>query len=451
MAQRAAEGEAARRWWILAATGGSLAIVLLDETVVGVALPTIRDDLGMSQLLSHWVVNAYLLVLTVFVAAAGRLGAVVGQGRVFIAGAAVFGAGSLASALSPGSAMLIAARSVQGLGGAALFAVGVAMTGIAFSDRERGHAIGLYGVIGTVAIALGPFVGGFLTDAASWRWIFVLNLPLVAVTIAIVASVWREPEYGGARPRFDGLGLVTLGLVLGPLVLALMQAPDWGWSSPAVIGLLLLSASALAAFVHTERRAADPLIELELLERPTVVGSNLVLASAQFTKIAVIVFGALYLQEAVGLSPFEAGAALLVAMGPVPFVGGWAGRITDRRGSRAPTLAGIVVMTAALAWLAAFAGESRFLLLVPGLLGWGLSIQFFFTPPETALMNAVPPEKRGEAGGIAVTAQMLGGTLGVAVLGAVLLDSGFAAVFALSAGVAAITWVAAYLLLGRGR
>jgi predicted MFS family arabinose efflux permease len=138
-------------------------------------------------------------------------------------------------------------------------------------------------------------------------------------------------------------------------------------------------------------------------------------------------------------------------MGPVPFVGGWAGRITDRRGSRAPTLAGIVVMTAALAWLAAFAGESRFLLLVPGLLGWGLSIQFFFTPPETALMNAVPPEKRGEAGGIAVTAQMLGGTLGVAVLGAVLLDSGFAAVFALSAGVAAITWVAAYLLLGRGR
>ncbi|MBW8060230.1 MAG: MFS transporter [Solirubrobacterales bacterium] len=442
-------GDANRRWWVLGATGGSLAIVLLDEVVVGVALPTIRDDLGMSQLASHWIVNAYMLALTAFVAAGGRLGDVIGHRPVFIGGAVVFGAASLASGLAASGEWLLASRAAQGAGAAALWSTGVAMTGMVFPAGERGRAFAYYTLGGTAAMLVGPFVGGLLTEFASWRWIFFLNLPVAAGVVWVTVAAWREPpETATDRPSFDLPGLTSLSAVLLPLVLALMQAPDWGWGSPAVIVLLAAAAAALPVFLLVESRVSEPLIDIELFRRPTVVGANLVLLAAQFSKIAMIVFGALFLQDKIGMSPFEAGVAILAALAPVALTIRRAGRMTDEIGSRLPTLVGTATMTAGLAWVAIFASQESYPLLLPGLVLWGLSLPFFFTPPRAAVLDIVPLDKHGEAGGVLTTAQMLGGTLGVSLLGAVLVDSGsYSALFGLAAAVTAGAWCATFFLI----
>jgi EmrB/QacA subfamily drug resistance transporter len=450
MSSRLRIDDANRRWWILAATGGSLGIVLLDETMVGVALPTIRDELGLSQLLAQWVVNAYVLALTVFVAAAGRLGDIFGHRPVFIAGAAILGAGALVSGLAGGGAGIIVGRAVQGLGSAAILSLGIAMTGIVFSVRERGLGLGIYGVIGAAAAAVAPFLGGVLTDLASWRWIFLLNLPLVTAVIAIISLSWREPEGATEHTSLDIRGLVLLPAFLVPLVLALMQGPEWGWGSMAVVGLLTFSAVTLVLFVSVERRSPDPLIDLGLLRLPTLVGANLVIFCAQFSKMAVIVFGALFLQDRLGMSPLLAGTALLAAFMPTLLTSVWSGSLTDRRGSRLPTLVGVAVTVASLLWLAILLPAERYLLLLPGLFVWGAALSFLFTPPQTAIMNSVAARKRGEAAGIASTGRQLGGALAVATLGAVFVGTGsFAAVFWIAAGVTAVVWVAGLVLIER--
>lgn len=419
-------------------------MVLLDETVVGVALDTIREDLGMSDLFSHWVVNAYLLTLTLSVAAAGRLADVIGVRDTFLVGAAVFGVASVAAGIAQSGEWLVAARAVQGVGGAFMFTIGTTMCGIAFEERQRGFAIGIYGVIGTIAIALGPFVGGVLVEFASWRWIFFLNIPIALAAVAIVLTAWRDPEGIGTRPHFDVRGLLGLSLLLGPLVLALMQAPEWGWDDPATIGLLALSALGGLVFTRVELRVPEPLIELELLARPTVLGANLTLLFAQFGKVSLIVFGALYLQGPVGFTPLEAGAALLLANALVPPGALIAGRVTDSRGARGPLLLGLVCVTASFAWIAALAGEESLPVLIPGLLLYGWSQGFLFGPAIAAILNAVPPEKRGEASGVLTTAQMLGGALAVPVLGAALLDHGYTEVFWVTAGLALVTLVISF-------
>ncbi len=442
--------EANRKWWVLAATGGSLGIVLLDETVVGVALPTLRDELGMSQLASHWIVNAYLLALAALVAAGGRIGDLIGLRTVFCGGAAIFAIGSLASGLAQSGEWIIVSRVVQGVGAAGMWSTGIGMTASVFGPSERGKAFAYYGFGGTIALCLGPFVGGLLTELASWRWIFFINLPIAAGVIAVMVAAWREPERTAPRPAFDYRGLALSALVLVPLVLGLMQGPDWGWDSTSVLALFAIAILALPAFVWLELRAAAPLIDVRLLRQKTVVASNVALAAAQFSKMSVIIFGALFLQDRLGMSPLEAGAALLaataaVAIGLVP-----SGRLTDQHGARLPTLLGVSGMVIGLVWLAIFVPEKSYPLLLPGFVLWGASLPFFFTPPRSATMNVVPEEKHGEAGGVLTTSQMLGGTLGISILGAILVDAGsYAAIFAVTAGVTAFAWIVCFLLMQR--
>ncbi len=440
-----------RRWWILAAAGMSLIVVVLDETMIGVALPTIRDEFGMSPTLSQWVVSAYVLALTASVAAGGRLGDIVGHRPVYVGGAVVLAVGTLVVALAQSSVTILAGRVIQGLGTATLFAIGIAMIGIAFPAKQRGIAFGIYGLVGTTFNLWTPLVAGVVTDLASWRWLFYASLPIVAATALIVALAWREPEPARARrPSFDTVGLGLLLVFLVPLVLALMQAPDWGWTSASVLGLFALSGVGLATFVRAEERARDPLINLSLVRIPTVAGSDLVYFCGQFTKIAVLLFGALYLQDDLGFSALEAGAALLAATVGLPLTAILAGRLTDRHGPRMPMLAGLVAMIASLVWLAIFVPTDSYVLLAPGFFVYGLSLSFFFSPPQTAIMNAVPAESRGETAGVAAMTRTLGGTLAVAILGSVLVATGsFAAVFWIAAGVTIAAFITAYLLVER--
>lgn len=369
---------------------------------------------------------------------------------MFMIGIAVVIVGSVGAGLAQGEAWILAARAVQGAGAAILYPLGFAMTGIAFSDRERGTGIAVAGVISAVLAATGPFVGGLLTDVASWRWIFFVNIPLLIAVAVVVTAAWREPERGSARASFDGRGLVVLAFFLVPLVLGLMQAPVWGWGSTAVLLLLALSGVALAAFIWTERRVAEPLLELGQLRRPTVVGANLAYFASQFSKIAVLVFGALFLQDRLGFSPLLAGTAMLATVVPWLVTGVWSGLLTDRYGPRLPTLAGVAALVGSLAWLAVTVSAESYFLLLPGLILWGLALPLVLNPAVTAVLSAVAAEQRGEATGVMSTGRQLGGALAVAVLGASFVaNESFATVFWISTGTTVAVWVAAFLLLDR--
>lgn len=442
--------DANRKWWIVTAAGLSLGIITIDEIFISVALPTIRDELGVSQLTAQWFVNSYVLALTAFVAAGGRLGDLLGHGRVFVTGALILLLSTIAAGLAESGGWLIAARAGMGVGTATMLSLGIAMVGISFAEHERGKAVGIYGLLASIPAAVAPFVAGALTDIFSWRGIFFITVPLVAGVISIVALAWKQPPETSRRTSFDARGLGLLLVFIVPLVVALMQAPDWGWGSSAVIGLLALSAVSLALFVLQETRTALPLIDLRVLKQQTVLGADLVIFCAQFTKLAVLVFGALFLQDRLGMSPLVAGTALLVALVPVILTAVWSGQLTDRYGSRGPTLAGVAGTGVALVWFAAASLADSYALLIPSLILWGVALPFVFNPPYTAVLNSVPPESRGQASGVATSGRQLGGVLAVAVLGGVLISTDdFALVFAIAAAITFAVGVAAYLLIER--
>ncbi len=441
-----------RKWWVLAASGAALAAFTLDETVVGVALPSIRDDLGTSQVASHWVVNAYLLVLAGFVAAAGRLADIFGLRRTFVSGAVVFGLASLASGLAQDPGWLIGARAVQGLGAAMMLPTSLAMVTTVFPGRQRGLALGVYVACGGAALALGPVVGGALSEALSWRWIFFVNLPVVVAVIGVIMAVWRAPARAGERPPIDLPGTAALVVGLSGIVLALMQGSTWGWDSPATLASLGLGAIAIAIFWARELRATEPLIEVRLFRGGTFTGSNLAIFTGQMAMSATVVFLALYLQDELGLSPLVAGLALLPGVVTTIVSPLLAGRASDRFGPRRPILAGLAGVGIALTGIALATTQDEYWPLVPALVLWGAAIAFTFTPPQSAIMATVPPAMQGEAGGISRTSQMIGGTIGIAVFSAILSGGGdFGALFGAAAAVAFVVLALGWLLIERPR
>ena len=438
-----------RKWWILASMGAILGVILLDETVVGVALPTIQTDLGMSEIASHWVVNIYMLVLAGIAAAAGKLGDIIGHRALMTIGLLIFGLASLASGFADSGAWLIAARGVQGAGAAIIFPSSLAMVTIAFPEAQRGMALGIYGSVGTVFLALGPTVGGFLTDDLSWRWIFWVNPPIVVVVAAIVLAVWRDLPVMAAK-RLDVAGAVLLVAGLSMIVFALMQGPGWGWGDPAILLLLVVGGLLLLAFVLVELRKRAPLLDVNLFANPTFAGCNLVIFSAQYSKMAVFVFGALYLQDVLKMSPLMAGIALLPTVAPQVVTATLAGVVADRFGARWPSLIALAAMGGGLCLVAVAIPLDGYAVMFPGLLAWGLSQAFLFVPPQRAVMNAVPPETQGQAGGVALTSQLLGATIGMAVCSTLFsTTSAFAVVFWSNAAFAGLVLIVGWLTIER--
>jgi len=423
-------GENARKWWLLGAMGAILGVVLLDETVVGVALPTIQQDLDMSEVASHWVVNVYMLVLAGLAAAAGKLADIIGHRILISAGLAIFGLASVACGFSESGTWLIAARGVQGIGAAIIFPSSLAMVTGAFSDQQRGLVLGIYGAIGTTFLALGPLIGGFLTDVASWRWIFWVNPPIVLAVTLIVIAAWVEPVPLHASRRIDWTGLVLLVVGLVMVIFAIMHGPDWGWANPIIWLLLVVGAVLLIAFVMIERRIIPPLIDVELFANPTFASSNLVIFCAQFSKMTVLVFGAGYLQDILKMSPLVAGLALLPTVAPQPLVGPLAGHAADRLGVRQPLLGGLFFVLAGFVWISMAMAGQNYAWMFPGFLLWGFAMNFLWVPPRRAIMDAVSQDKRGQAGGVAMSSQLLGGTVGVAACSAVFtMTNNYQAVF----------------------
>ena len=419
-----------RQWWILAAASSVLGLVVLDETVVGVALPTIRQELAMSEVASHWVVNAYLLTFTCFLAVGGKLGDMLGRRMVFPAGAVIFMAGSLMAGAAPSGDWLIAARALQGIGAAITFPASMAIVTHTFPPETRGVAFGVQTTIAGCFMASGPLVGGFFSEVVSWRWIFLITLPVVAATVGALLVTYKEPDLvrrdGSAfgLRRFDYPGLAALVAGLSGITIGLMQSSDWGWTSPAILGPLVGGSALLVVFVVIELRRAAPLVELDLLAIPTFTGGNIVFAVFQFEKMIVFIFVALYLQHVLHRSPIEAGIVVSIAILPTLITSRLAGRIRDAHGARVPLTITLVV-TAACVVAIGLGTRLESLWLIGGVLVvWGAVMPGIAVTARPALMGAVPAEKHGQASGVNLSIQMLGGAIAIAVCSTLLILTG---------------------------
>jgi EmrB/QacA subfamily drug resistance transporter len=407
-----------RKWWILATMTGSLSMVLIDETVVSVALPTIQRDLDMSQTELQWVVNAYLLALAAFVAVGGRLGEIFGQGRVFKIGAVVFLVASAACGFAESDAFIITARAVQGIGAALMIPPSGALVINAFSVKERGRAMGIYAGISMIFLALGPLVGGLLTQGWTWRAVFWINIPVGLVMLAMAAvSLPRDERDREARVDWPGAFTLVPGLVA--IVLALMQAQTWGWTSAATIALLAGGAVLVVAFVLVERRSRWPLIALGLFRSRNFSVDNTVLALVQFALTGITVFGAIYVQDLLGFSAIEAGLSLLPLTLPLLLLAPRAGKVYDRIGPRALVAVGAGLLGISLIWAGLVLDQLDYWWLVPAYIVSGLGLALVMTPASTDAMNAAPSALRGEASGVMQTMRQVGGTVGLAIMGTV--------------------------------
>lgn len=405
-----------RRWWILANMTGALAMMMIDATVVSVALPTIQEEFKASQSEAQWVMNAYLLALAALVAVGGRLGDMYGHARIFKIGVVIFILSSAAAGIAQSDSWLIAARAIEGGGAAIMIPATMAIVTNAFPAKMRGQAMGIFAGISMLALGLGPLLGGVLTELWTWRAIFFINLPIGAAVIAVTYITLRH-EAPEAKAKLDRVGLVTLVGGLTAVVLALMQSTAWGWGSVATIALLAGGVLALIAFVFVELRVAQPLVQLRLFKSHNFSVDVGVLGAMQFVLMGLTVFGAIWIQNVLGFSPIKAGLSLLPLTIPVLIAAPLAGRFYDRIGPRPLVGMGTALAAIGFAWCALVLDKESFAWLVPGYVLIGAGIGQVMTPTNTDAMNSALPEFRGQAGGAIQTVRQVGGTFGLAIMG----------------------------------
>jgi EmrB/QacA subfamily drug resistance transporter len=408
----------AKRWWVLLTMTGSLSMILIDQTVVSVALPTMQRDLDLTQTGLQWVVNAYLLAIAVFVALGGRIGDLIGNERTFRLGGLIFVLASAACGLAQSDDMIIGARVVEGIGAALMTPASGAIVMNAFGAQERGKAMGVYSGVSMIFLALGPLIGGVLVQAISWRAVFFVNLPVGIVMLALAQTTLpRKVTPPGGRVDWVGVPLLIGGV--GALVLGLMQSLTWGWGSPAIIGLLVAAAILLPLFVWWELRTPEPLVQLRLFKSGNFTADSVVIAAMQFGLMGVSVFGAIWVQDVLGFGPITAGLSLLPLTIPLLLLSVPTGRLYDRIGPRLPVTLGAVLLGVSLFWSALVLSKFDYAWLVPGYVVMGIGLALMITPTTTDALNAADPALRGQASGVVQTMRQVGGTIGIAILGTI--------------------------------
>ncbi len=418
-----------KRWLALYILCTGVLMIVLDMTVVVVALPTIQADLGFSGTTLVWVLNAYMLTYGGFLLLGGRLGDLYGARRWFLIGLALFTAASLACGLSNSPVTLVAARAIQGFGGAVVTAVALALIINLFTEpAERAQAMGIYGFVCAAGGSIGEVIGGFLTSWLGWESIFLVNLP-IGVAVYFACQKLLPPDAPATTPRkldFAGAITVTVGLMLA--VYAVVDGNAAGWTSAQTLGLFGASIVLLAAFLAIEASIADPLMPLRLFRLRNVSGANVVGVLWAAGMFAWFVISALYLQHILGYSPFQVGLAFLPADLIMAVFSVWlSAKMVMRYGIRGPMWIGLVIAALGLAWLARAPLHGTFLIdVLPSMVLLGLGAGMAFNPVLLAAMNDVAPEEAGLASGVVNTSFMMGGALGLAVL-ASLADSRTAA------------------------
>lgn len=418
MTRRLRLNESNRRWWTLGAMCFALFMVMLDNTVVNVALPSIQEDLGASIAGLEWTVNAYTLSFAVLLVTGGRLGDILGRRRVFLFGVVVFAASSAAIGLAPTQGWLVAGRVVQGVGAAFMMPGTLSIISNTFPAHERGKAIGIWAGVSALALAVGPVVGGALTEYLSWRAIFFLNLPVAAGAVVVTLYAARESRDETVSRSIDIPGIALISSGLTALVLALVEGNAWGWGSARIVALLSIAAGSIVAFAVVETRAREPMVQFEFFRSRTFLGANVVAFVVSFSMLAVFFFTAIYMQSILGYGALEAGVRFLPATVVIIFTAPVAGRLADRIGPRPLMVAGMSLSATALWVQTHITVDTGYGLLLPAFLVMGLGMGLTMSPMSTAAMNAVSAEKAGVASGILSMSRMVGGTFGVAAIGA---------------------------------
>jgi EmrB/QacA subfamily drug resistance transporter len=397
----------------------ALFMIMLDNTVVNVALPSIQRDLGASISGLEWTVNGYTLSFAVLLATGGRLGDIFGRRRMFLTGVVIFALSSATAGLAVSSTDLVVSRVVQGVGAALMMPATLSIITDAFPPEERGKAMGTWAGVSGLALAVGPVVGGLLTEHVSWRAIFYLNVPVAigAVLASLFAVRESRDETVGREVDFAGVAVLTAGL--SALILALVEGNEWGWGSPPIVALLVGSALALALFVAIELRVRVPMVEFHFFSNRNFLGAIVVAMIVSFSMLGVFFFLALYMQDILRYSPLEAGVRFLPSTLMIVGLAPIAGRLADRFGPRWLIAAGLLVIAGSLYSFSGIAVDSTYLELLPGFMLLGIGIALTMSPMTSAAMNAVAVEKAGIASGVLSMFRMVGGSLGVAVTGAI--------------------------------
>jgi len=407
------------RWLALYVLCLGTLMIVLDVTIVNVALPSIRTDLGFSESSLAWVVNAYLLTYGGFLLLGGRLGDLFGHRRLFLAGITLFTLASLACGLASSQGFLVTARAVQGVGGAVASAVSLSLMMNLFTEaRERAKAMGIFGFVASGGGSIGVLLGGILTDRLDWHWIFLVNLPIGILVVVLSLRLLPAARDAAATGRLDVAGALTVTASLMLAVYAIVNGNKDGWTSGQTLGLLAAAATLLALFLAIESRISSPLMPLRLFRLRNVATANVVGVLWAAAMFAWFFLSALYLQLVLGYSPLQVGLAFLPAnliMGALSV--GLSARLVMRYGVKRPLAAGLLLAAAGLALFArAPVGGSFAVDVLPSMILLGFGAGIAFNPVLLAAMSDVAPEEAGLASGFVNTSFMMGGALGLAVL-----------------------------------
>lgn len=417
-----------RKWWTLVSVCVATFMLLLDITIVNVALPAIERALHASFSDLQWVVDAYALALATCVLTAGALADLFGRKRLFVIGIILFTLASAACGLANDPLFLIIARGVQGIGGAIMFATALALISQEFHGKERGTAFGLWGATIGLAVAIGPLVGGMLTSWLSWRWIFLVNIPIGIGAVVLAIMKLREssdPEHG----RLDPVGLVTLTSGLFCLILALIEGNSHGWSSGPIVGLLVASAILLTAFVISQAMQTTSMVDLTLFRRPAFVGAQITAFAISSTLFAMFLYLTLYMQDVLRLSPLETGVRFL----PLSLVSFFAAPVAGRLSARVPIRlllgSGLALVALSLWLMSGISVDDDWTTLLAGFIVGGVGIGLVNAPLASTAVSTVRQERAGMASGINNTFRQLGIATGIAALGAIFLSKTGASTF----------------------
>jgi EmrB/QacA subfamily drug resistance transporter len=412
-----------RKWWTLGAVAFGLFMIMLDNTVVFVALSAIQSDLKISQSELEWVVSGYALTFAVLMLTGGKLADLLGRRRIFIVGLAIFTASSLACGLATGAGFLIGARVVQGVGAALMNPATLSIIVATFPPRQRGTAIGIWVGISAMALAIGPLIGGILTEQINWSWIFFINVPVGIAGIIVSRLFITESRDESEEQRLDLPGLISSAVGLFGLTYALIEGNNYGWSSARILAGFALAVVGLVTFVLLEHRQRVPMLDLSLFKNSTFAGANVTMLLVALAMFGVFFFNSLYLGQVLGYSPIQTGATFLPLTVLIVFVAPIAGRFSDKIGSRWLMGVGLLLLSGSLLSFSTLGVDSSFWEIVPGLILGGFGMSLAMTPTTAAAMGSVPVDKAGVGSAVLNSMRQVGGSLGIALMGAIVAAS----------------------------
>jgi EmrB/QacA subfamily drug resistance transporter len=406
------------RGWTLAVVSAATALLLLDVTVVNVALPAMEDDLHASFSELQWVIDAYALTLAVLLLSAGSLADRIGRRAVFAAGLAVFTLSSTACAAAGSAVALDVARAAQGVGAAAMFATSLALLANEFPPADRGGALAIWGAISGGALAIGPLVGGALVDGPGWRWVFILNLPLgAALLVATLARVRESRDPASAASDWRGAAVFTVAAFA--LVYGLIRGNPDGWGSPHIVAALVVAVVGLATFCLLELRTPRPMLDLRLFRIPAFTGTAIVAFAQSFALYPMFLFLALYFQDVLGYTPLETGVRILPLTVALFAVAPLSGRLVGRVPLRMLLATGLALIGTGALLMRALEPSSEWTTLLPGFIAGGIGIGVISPPLAAAMVGVLSADRAGLASGINNTFRQLGIAVGIAGLGAI--------------------------------